>query len=130
MEKVKSGAIEMTWDASTRVAFISFASETRATGKDAQILINALTEWIGAERKPFALMGDGGKLSGVDADYRSSWGKFFFQHRDDSYIAFFNMTALIRIAAEMFGIGTGLRLKAFATEADARAWLRGNGIDA
>jgi hypothetical protein len=130
MEKVASGAIEMTWDARTRLAFIRFKGETRAAGEDAEALVNALTQWIGTDRTPFALMGDGGKLSGVDADYRSTWGKFFFQHRDDSYIAFFNMKPVIRIAAEMFGLGTRLRLKAFATENEARDWLRQQGIGA
>ncbi|MGH2582305.1 MAG: hypothetical protein ACRDFQ_05355 [Anaerolineales bacterium] len=130
MENVASGAIEMTWDPNSRIAFISFKEETRATGKDAQVLVSALTQWIGGQRIPFALMGDGGKLSGVDADYRREWGNFFLQHRDDSYITFFNMNPIIRIAAGMFGLGTGLRLKPFATEAEARAWLRQKGIGA
>jgi hypothetical protein len=128
MDKITSGTIEMTWDSESRLALIRFESETRATGKDAVVLVNALTRWIGMDRKPFALLGDGGKLAGVDAEYRSVWGKFFQQHREDAYIAFFNMGPIIRIAAEMFGVGTGLKLKAFADEAQARAWLRRMGI--
>jgi hypothetical protein len=33
------------------------------------------------------------------------------------------MNPVIRITAEMFGPGMGLRLKAFAHEEDARSWL-------
>jgi hypothetical protein len=130
MDKITSGTIEMTWDSESRLALLRFERETRATGKDAVVLVNALTRWIGTDRKPFGLLGDGGRLGGVDAEYRSVWGKFFRQHRDDSYIAFFDMGPIIRIAAEMFGIGAGLRLKAFADEAQARAWLREMGIAA
>lgn len=130
MDKITSGTIEMTWDSEPRLAFIQFESETRATGKDAVVLIDALTRWIGTDNKPFGLLGDGGKLAGLDAEYRSAWRRFFQQHREDSYIAFFNMGPIIRVAADMFRIGTGLRLKAFADEGEARAWLRGMGIPA
>jgi hypothetical protein len=130
MESVTSGAIEMTWDPEPRLAVIRFARDSRASGKDAVVLVDALTGWIGTDGRPFALLGDGGRLSGLDAEYRAVWGRFFREHRDDSYLAFFNMNAFVRIAAEMFRIGTGLRLKAFGGEAEARAWLRENGIRA
>lgn len=123
-DNITSGAIEMTWDSESRLAVLRFERDTRATGKDAVVLVDALTHWIGTDRKPFALLGDGGRLGGVDAEYRSVWGKFFRQHRQDSRIAFFNMSPLIRIAAEMFRIGTGVRMKAFADEESARSWLR------
>jgi hypothetical protein len=109
---------------------IRFASNTHATGKDAVLMVEAMTGWIGAEGDLFGLLGDGGNLAGLDAEYRSVWGSFFRQHRRDSCIAFFNMGPIVRLAAEMFRIGTGLKLKAFADEASARAWLRTMGIRA
>lgn len=130
MERVTVGSAEMTWDPEARLAVLSFARETTTTGPDATALVDALSRWIGADGRPFGLLGDGGKLRGVDAEYRSVWSRFLRQHKADSYTAFFNMSAVIRIAAEMFRIGTGLRLKAFATEEEARSWLRGVGIDA
>jgi hypothetical protein len=130
VELVTTEAIEMRWDAEARLAIIRFERETQATGKDAVVLVDALTGWIGTEGEPFGLLGDGGRLSGLDAEYRSVWGKFLRQHRVDSRVAFFNMNAIVRIAAEMFRIGTGLQLKAFAGEVEARAWLRENGIAA
>jgi hypothetical protein len=130
MERILTGAIEMTWDPEARLAVIRFERATQATGKDAVVLVDAMTGWIGTESKPFGLLGDGGRLSGLDAEYRSVWGRFLRRHPSDANVAFFNMNAIVRIAAEMFRIGTGLRLKAFVTEADARSWLRENGIAA
>jgi hypothetical protein len=130
MDKITSGSIEMTWDSESRLAFLRFETETSATGKDAVALVEALTRWIGTNRKPFGLLGDGGRLGRVDAEYRSVWRKFFQEYREDSYIAFFNMSPIIRVAAEMFRIGTGLRLKAFADEGQARSWMREMGINA
>lgn len=130
MEQVRSGTIVMTWDPESRLAVIRFERETRATGKDAAVLVDALRRWIGTEGRPFGLLGDGGRLAGLDAEYRSLWGRFFRDHREDSRIAFFNMGPIIRIAAEMFRIGTGVRMKAFADEDAARSWLREKGIAA
>jgi hypothetical protein len=130
VESVTSGSIQMTWDPDARLAVIGFTRQTQATGRDAVVLVDVLTGWIGTEGQPFGLLGDGGKLSGLDAEYRSVWSTFFRRHRDDSYIAFFNMNAFVRIAAEMFRLGTGMRLKAFAHEAEARGWLREMGIPA
>jgi len=125
-----SGNIVMTWDPEVRLAVIRFERETDATGDDAATLVNALTGWIGVDGKPFGLMGDGAGLRTVDAQYRSVWGNFLRKHREDSHTAFFNMGAIIRVAAEMFGIGTRLRLKTFSDEREARAWLRKMGIAA
>jgi hypothetical protein len=129
-DKITIGAIEMMWDAEARLAVLRFERDIRVTGQDALALVAALTGWIGTDGKPFALLGDGGRLSGLDAEYRSVWQKFFRQHREDSFLAFFNMGPVIRIVAEMFRIGTGLRLKAFEGEGEARAWLREQGIAA
>lgn len=130
MDKITSGTIELAWDPDSRLAIIRFERETRATGKDAVALVDTLERWVGTDSKPFALLGDGSKLAGVDAEYRSVWGKFFRRHREEANIAFFNMGPIIRIAAEMFRIGTGVRMKAFAEEGRARAWLREMGIAA
>jgi hypothetical protein len=120
----------MTWDPGSRLATLHFERPARVTGADARTLVGSLTGWIGSDGRPFGLLGDGKNLSGLDAEYRSVWATFFRGHRADSRIAFFNMNPFIRIAAEMFRIGTGLHLKAFADERSARSWLRDEGIAA
>ena len=129
-DQVTVGTIQMTWAPDARLAALSFSAETHATGHDAEVLLQALGQWLGPDPQPFGLLGDGGKLTGVDPEYRSRWAAFLKQHRSTARIAFFNMGPLIRIAAEMFRIGTGLELKAFADEEGARRWLRDKGIGA
>lgn len=129
-ESVTSGVALMTWDPGSRLATLRFERAARVTGADARTLVGSLTGWIGGDGRPFGLLGDGKNLSGLDAEYRSVWATFFRSHRDDSRIAFFNMNQFIRIAAEMFRIGTGLHMKAFADERSARSWLRDEGIAA
>ena len=124
------GTIAMTWDEEVRLASIRFTGATDATGEDAGRLVQALSRWIGGESKPFGLLGDGAGLRSVDAQYRSLWGAFLRRHRSEVYAAFFNMSAMVRVAAEMFGLGAGLRLRTFGGEAEARAWLRKAGIPA
>lgn len=120
----------MTWDPDIRLATLSFVSDTDATGSDASRLTGALSTWIGSEALPFALLGDGRGLRSVDAEYRRKWSDFLRRHRDVCFVALFHMGPIVRIAAEMFRIGSGLRVKAFAHETDARAWLREMGIRA
>lgn len=130
MERVNRGSIEMTWDPNPRLAVLRFHRETRATGEDARVLVDAMTRWVGTDGGPFGLLGDGERLASLDAEYRSVWGGFLRLHRDEAFTAFFNMGPVIRVAAEMFRLGTGVQLKVFADEAAARAWLRQRGIAA
>lgn len=128
-EEIQIGSIEMVWDEDARLATLRFTKESHATGEEAVTLVEALTQWIGSEGRPFGLLGDGERLKGVDAEYRSKWGSFLKQH-SECYVALFNMNAVVRIVAEMFRIGTGMHLKTFARESEARLWLRRNGIPA
>lgn len=130
METVTIGTIQFTWDPGPHLAVMRFEAETHVTGSDAEALIHALSAWIGTSGERFGLLGDGGALAGVDAEYRARWGRFLREHREQAYLAFFNMGPVIRIAAEMFRIGTGLQVKLFGDEQEARAWLRENGISA
>jgi hypothetical protein len=131
VEKVTSRGIALTWDLETRVAVLRFEHETRATGQDARVLVDAFRGWIGTGGEPFALLGDGDKLASIDAEYRSLWANFLIENRDRVHIAFFNMNPLIRIAADMFRLGTGLNIRAFGeNEEEARSWLRQQGIPA
>lgn len=128
MDRVTVHTITMTWDPAARLAHIFFTAPTQATGEDARALVAAITAWVGTEGKPFGLLGDGGKLGAISAEYRATWGRFFKEHRGHSHLAFYSMTPIIRLAAEMFRIGTGLDMRAFATEEEARSWLKAKGI--
>jgi len=128
VERIRVRTIEFTWDPRARLAHISFTEPTRAVGDDARALVAALESWIGAGGAPFALLGDGGRLASLDAEYRAVWSSFFKQHRKTASIAFYNMSAVVRVAAELFRLGTGVNMRAFSTEDEARAWLRAGGF--
>jgi hypothetical protein len=130
MDRVAVRSIVMTWDPRGRLAHISFTAPTEATGEDARVLTEQLAAWVGPGQEPFGLLGDGGKLARLDAAYRSTWGRFFKAHRGHVHLGFYNMSPLVRLAAEMFRLGTGIDMKAFETEQEARAWLRQNAIGA
>ena len=130
MEKITQGAIELTWDAGSRLAHLRYERETAATGPDARVLVDALATWVGTEPRPFALLADNERNTSVDAEWRSIWGTFFKARRDHSYIAVYHMNAVIRVVAKMFRVATGMKLNAFADEQSARSWLRENGIGA
>jgi hypothetical protein len=66
----------------------------------------------------------------MDAGFRATWSRFFKAHREAVHVAFYGQSPVIRVSAEMFRIGTGVDLKSFATEPEARAWLRERGIPA
>lgn len=100
------------------------------SGSDGRVLIDALARWVGEEPAPFAVLADATGVPGTDAEYRSMVSSFFVGHRDRSYIALVNVGPVLRVVAEMFRIGSGVPVKGFPTEAEARAWLRGRGIAA
>ncbi|OLB77133.1 MAG: hypothetical protein AUI14_16935 [Actinobacteria bacterium 13_2_20CM_2_71_6] len=130
MSTITSGAMEMNWDPGQRLAEVHFIGAADATGEEAAPLVDALERWIGTDGEPFGLLGNGAGLRSLDAPYRQVWGTFLRQHREEVCVAFFNLGPAIRIAADLFRVGTGLRLKAFAKEDEARSWLRGMGIAA
>jgi hypothetical protein len=130
VERLVVRTISMTWDPASRLAHITFTAPTEARGEDAQALVDALSKLTGEGGQPFGVLGDGGKLAKMDAGFRATWSRFFKAHRNDVHVAFYNQGPLIRVSADMFRIGTGVDLKSFATEREARVWLRQRGIPA
>jgi hypothetical protein len=128
MLRVANESMEITWDAGARLAVVRYARGSNLTGRDGVVMVEALKDWIGPDPKLFGVLADAGGLGGTDAEYRTTAGDFFRQHRDVACIALFNMGPAIRILTEMFRLGTGVQLKAFADEPAARAWLRTRGL--
>jgi hypothetical protein len=127
---VLRASMELTWHPGSRLALLRFTAETNLSGEHGQIMVQSLGRWIGSSAAPFALLADAKGVSGTDADYRATMGRFLRGHRDKAYIALFHLGPLIGMVAQMCRIGIGLRLKTFPDEKAARAWLRGQGIAA
>lgn len=127
---VTNASTEITWHASSRVALIRYATDASLTTVDGTFLVDALTSWVGAENMPFAVLADAKGLRGTDGSYRALAGSFFRKHRDTAFVALINQGPVIHIVVEMFRIATGIQLKTFGSETDARAWLQHQGIAA
>src|SRR5689334_15825928 len=80
-EVVNVGAISLTWDPGTRLAVMRFSEPTVATSPAADILVKAMTRWVGTDSGPFALLADTENNSSVDAQWRAMWGSFFKAHK-------------------------------------------------
>jgi hypothetical protein len=128
--EVANDVMVVGWHPAARLASIRYTPGASLASAEATLLIQALRGWIGAAREPFAILADANGVRGADADYRARTTRFFREFKDELYIALFNVGPLVRVMAEMFRIGSGLKVKALANEADARAWLRSKGIPA
>jgi len=127
---IRSAASVLTWDPGTRVALLRFESGATVGASDAAELVATLTRWTGSSPAPFAVIAHATGLRSVDSDYRSKARAFFRRHRETALIAVVRPGPVIQIIAEMFRTAAGVRLKVFDTEAEARTWLRGQGIAA
>ena len=129
-DTVVSDTTEIHWDPPSRIAFVRYEDGASLKGPDGPFLVDALTGWIGADGKPFAVLADARGLRGTNAEYRASASRFFREHRDTACIALINVGPVIHVVVEMFRVGTGIQLKTFADETTARTWLRSKGIAA
>jgi len=129
-DSVANASTEIRWDPGSRVASVRYTAGVTLTAPDGPFLVDALTGWVGTERQPFAVLADAAGLRGTNAEYRATASRFFRQHRDHACIAILNASPVVHVIVEMFRLATGIQLKSFADEADARAWLRTRGIAA
>ncbi len=132
MDQIRTGCVEIQWNPETRLCFVRYHVGPKATAEDGRNLVAALSAWIGPGPKygPFAMLVDGGKIQGGQPGYRGVMGSFFKSHKQHVAFAIFDLGPILRIASEMFALGAGLNLKAFATETQAREWLRQEGARA
>jgi hypothetical protein len=127
---ITSDSTEVRWHVRQRVALVRYSVGANLESKDGTFLVEALTSWIGANSEPFAVLADALGLSGTDAEYRAKVSAFFRRHRDTAFIALINLGPVIHVVVELFRLGTGIQLKTFPSEADARRWLRTKSIAA
>jgi hypothetical protein len=136
MDQIRSGCVEMQWDPGNRLCTVRYHDGPKATAENGRILVEAMTAWVDPEHpdrpeaKPFAILVDGEKIQGGQPGYRAVMGAFYKARKDRVLFALFHLGPVLRIASEMFALGSGLKLKAFATEELARAWLRKEGAQA
>lgn len=127
---VSSDTTDLSWDPEQRVAHVRYRRGANLTSPDGDFLADTLAGWVGESADPFAILADAAGLGGTDAAYRAKASGFFKRHRAHAFIALINVGPLIQVVVELFGLGTGIPLKSFASEESARTWLRSKGIAA
>jgi hypothetical protein len=121
---IQAGPVELSWDEASRLGALRFVESGMGTGPDAERLTTQLRTWIdGGSGGPFRLLVDCSEMVDVDAGWRNTWGDFFKSQKERGTVGWFNAGPRIRLVIIMFQKGTGVAGKAFATEAEARAYL-------
>jgi hypothetical protein len=128
--EVKGGSTTLIWIPHSRLAILGYEPGTTLRVADGRFLAETLTRCIAESGEQFGVLADYTNGRATDAEYRAEAREFFQAHRDTACVAIFNASAVIRIAAELFRVATGIRLKALPDEAAARSWLRSMGIGA
>jgi hypothetical protein len=130
MESIVLESVEMRWDPRNRLARLAYLGNGKPKGKEAERLIAAMTGWIGTDGAPYFILVDGSRVTGGDPEYRAVWSRFYKTHKQQVQVALFAIGPVLRVAVEMFALGSGLRMKAFASEGEALAWLGKAGLGA
>jgi len=130
IQTVACDSMQVSWHPEVRIVTTRYSPDTTLTGVHSSLLLGALEDWVGSSAEPFALLADATGVRGADAEYRSLTATFFKKHGDQLFIAVFNLGPLARLLLEMLRVSGSLQVRAFASEAQARGWLRGKGIAA
>lgn len=131
---VDLNGIELTWWPSDRLARMAFSEDNQTPdGADARIVSAQLEQWV-AGGEPWGFLVDCSSIETAQAGWRNLFSKFFNEHRVASRIAWYGASPHMQVVIRMFA--TGLRASGpligepFATEDEARAFLREQGIPA
>jgi hypothetical protein len=130
MVKVTSKSTEISWDDAERIADVRYTAGATLTRADGDFLVDSLSGWIGSDGARFGVFADAAGLEGTDGEYRARASGFFHEHRAHAAIALVNLGPVIHVVVELFRLGTGIQLKTFPSEAEARSWLRTKGAAA
>lgn len=118
----REGPSELQWDPEHRIAVLRFVEEGVGGRREAERLSAALDGWVGDE--PYGLLVDCSEIVDADAGWRTTWGEYFKENREQATIAWYNANARVRLIILMFRKGTGVHGRSFPSIDDARAWLR------
>ena len=131
---VDVSGIELTWWPSSRLARMAFSEHNQAPdGGDARLVSAQLEKWVAGD-EPWGFLVDCSSIETAQAGWRNRFSKFFNEHRASSRIAWYDASPHMLVVIRMFA--TGLRASGpligepFATEDEARAFLRAQGVPA
>jgi hypothetical protein len=130
LDRLKTASLDMTWDPVARVCVSRVTPGANLGREDGETLVGAVDRWSSGSPARFAVLADGGGGHQTDRAYRATLSRYFRRRIDVATIAFFGLGTVLQVVVEMLRIATGMHLRVFSTEAEARAWLREEGFAA
>ncbi len=127
---ISRDGVALAWDPDARLARLWFTAAAHLGGGHAAIVVEGLASFVGDAPQPYGVLIDGAGVLGADAEYRAKCRRFFSTHRENVHLAAYHLGPIVRVTVDMFRVGTGVQIKAFADEAAARSWLREHGTRA
>ncbi|MCW2920622.1 MAG: hypothetical protein JWL76_496 [Thermoleophilia bacterium] len=132
--RVELNGIELSWWPTARLARMAFSDDNQTPdGADARVVSAQLEQWITGD-EPWGFLVDCSSIETAQAGWRNLFSKFFHEQRSASRIAWYGASPHMQVIIRMFV--TGLRASGpligepYATEDEARAFLRAQGIPA
>ncbi len=125
------GCAQLAWDASSRIAVVSFTADDRLTGDIAQAMADAIDTWVGNDDDRFGMVCDCTGIGRTDAGWRAVWFEYVRTRRQRTAMVWVNPSPSTRVVVTMFK--TAVRtLGSFDctvtdTVDEARAWLADHG---
>lgn len=129
-DRVKTATLDMSWDAENRVCLARVTPGSHLGREDAETLVGAVDRWSIDSPERFAVLADGGGGHQTDRAYRATLSRYFRKRIEVATIAFFGLGPVLTVIVEMLRVATGMKLRVFFTEEQARAWVREQGFKA
>jgi hypothetical protein len=130
LERVKTASLDMTWDPATRVCVARVTPGAELGREDGETLCGAVERWVSDDPTRFAVLADGGGGHQTDRYYRAKLSRYFRKRIDIAHVAFCGLGPVLSVIVEMLRVATGMKLRVFKSEEEARAWLREQGFSA
>lgn len=130
LDRLKTATLDMTWDAEARVCVARVTRGANLGREDAEALVGFVDRCSIGSPARFAVIADGGGGHQTDRAYRAVLSRYFRKRIEVAYVAFCGLNPVLSVIVEMLRLATGMKLRVFSSEVDARAWLRDQGFAA
>lgn len=114
--------IRVQWDARRRIVEFRYADDTRLTPDAADVIIPRVARWV-EDGHPYGILVDASDTVASNEGWRRRWAAFHKSHASRVHIAVFKAGPFIQGYLLIYTTWSGVPLRCFHTEREARAWL-------
>lgn len=121
MPRLAADGLEMDWSPAQRLLTFVHGPGCVCSGENAHRFSAAMREWVGDE--PFVVLVDAAGAEAITREWRSVWARAFSDHKERSRVGIYHATTAGRLVISLWSFVSGVEVRFFADEAQARAWL-------